>query len=190
MYLEYSKLEHFWKLTLSHHSIPWSCTNFDLLVLSLSGWVRQLHVFLSMYWYVKIRTAYHGSHPGLWPPVARPGLIKNHLKCLATGGQTSVPSPSKTFYIPNAVFFKAPRPLDSKCWPSNHGFLSFVQLVSICNVASEKHLARFNSVSQSKITFPVKCRRANPKSVAKWATNNCQFSHNILWLIPALQYVR
>ncbi len=89
-----------------------------------------------------------------------PGLIKNHFKCLATGGQTSVPSPSKTFYIPSAVFLKAPRPVGLKCWPSNHGFLSFVQLVSICNIASEKHLARFNSVSQSKITFPVICLRA------------------------------
>ncbi len=91
-----------------------------------------------------------------------PGLIKNHFKCfqLATGGQTSVPSPSKTFYIPSAVFLKAPRPLGLKCWPSNHCFLSFVQLVSISNIASEKHLARFNSVSQSKITFPVICRRA------------------------------
>ncbi len=29
-----------------------------------------------------------------------PGLIKILFKCLATGGQTSVPSPSKTFYIP------------------------------------------------------------------------------------------
>ncbi len=39
-----------------------------------------------------------------------PGLIKYYFKCLATGGPTSIPIPSKTFYFSSAVFLKAPRP--------------------------------------------------------------------------------